>query len=253
LELGALIPTEAFQSPFPNSEIPMETAGIGQITVARFASVGYNRSMTPSVVGTSRPRGTLRARAFSLIEMLISMAIIIILFTMMYGFGSRNHQMNQRKVCQSNLLKIYIGLQIYGNDYADRFPVVTNAQTAEEVFEVLVPRYTADTGIYVCPGSKDKPLAPGISLRKGRVSYSYYMGWGAANADKVLLTDKQVNATPKLAGDLIFSEDGKKPGNNHHKYGGNLLFADGSVKTSPARAAFAIPQPTNVVLLNPKP
>jgi prepilin-type N-terminal cleavage/methylation domain-containing protein/prepilin-type processing-associated H-X9-DG protein len=231
----------------------METAEIGQITVARFGAVRYNRRMTPNCVQAHCGRSRRFRRAFSLIEMLISMAIIIILFTMMYGFGSRKHQMNQRKVCQSNLLKIYIGLQIYGNDYADRFPVVTNAQTSEDVFDVLVPRYTADTSVYICPGSKDKPLAPGVSLRKGRVSYSYYMGWGATNADQVLLTDKQVDANPKAAGETIFSEDGKKPGNNHHKYGGNLLFADGSVRTSPALAAFAVVPPTNVVLLNPKP
>jgi prepilin-type N-terminal cleavage/methylation domain-containing protein len=231
----------------------METAGIGQITVARFGAVRYNRRMTPNCVQAHCGRSRLSRRAFSLIEMLITLAIILILFTMMYGFGSRNNQMNQRKRCQSNLLKIYIGLQIYGNDYADRFPVVTNAQTSEDVFDVLLPQYTADTSVYICPGSKDKPLAPGVSLRKGRVSYSYYMGLGVADATQVLLTDKQVDAAPKLSGDRIFSEDGKKPGNNHHKYGGNLLFADGTVKTSPARAAFAVQPPTNVVLLNPKP
>lgn len=209
--------------------------------------------MTPNGIAPHGGRQRLFRSAFSLIEMLISLAIIIILFTMMYGFGSRNHQMTQRKKCQSNLLKIYIGLQIYGNDYADRFPVVTNAQTSEDVFDVLVPRYTADTSVYICPGSKDKPLTPGISLRKGRVSYAYYMGLGVTNADQVLLTDQQVDAAPKLSGDRIFSEDGKKPGNNHHKYGGNLLFADGSVQTSPARAKFAVRPPTNVVLLNPKP
>jgi prepilin-type N-terminal cleavage/methylation domain-containing protein len=209
--------------------------------------------MTPNGIAPPYGRRRLFRRAFSLIEMLISLAIILILFTMMYGFGSRNNQMNQRKKCQANLLKIYIGLQIYGNDYANRFPVVTNAQTSEDVFDVLVPRYTADTSVYICPGSKDKPLPPGISLRKRRVSYAYYMGLSVTNADQVLLTDQQVDAAPKLSGDRIFSEDGKKPGNNHHKYGGNLLFADGAVKTSAARAAFAVRPLTNVVLLNPKP
>jgi prepilin-type N-terminal cleavage/methylation domain-containing protein len=200
------------------------------------------------------PGGTaFRAGAFSLIEMLISLAIILILFTLMYGFGSRNNQLNQQKKCQSNLLKIYIGLQIYGHDHAGQFPVVSNARTAEDVLDVLVPRYTADTSVYVCPGSKDKALTPGVSLRKGRVSYAYYMGWTATDSGQVLLTDKQVDATPKRVGEKIFSEDGKKPGNNHHQYGGNLLFADGTIKISPALAAFAVTPPSNVILLNPKP
>ena len=70
---------------------------------------------------------------------------------------------------------------------------------------------------------------------------------------ELVLTDKQVDATPKRVGKKIFSEDGRKPGNNHHQYGGNLLFADGSIKISPALAAFAVTPPADVILLNPKP
>jgi prepilin-type processing-associated H-X9-DG protein len=52
---------------------------------------------------------------------------------------------------------------------------------------------------------------------------------------------------------MVFSPDGKKPGNNHNKFGGNFLFCDGNVQTTPARLAFPLPQATNVILLNPKP
>ena len=196
---------------------------------------------------------TSRQRGFSLIEMLISVALILIIFTMMYGFGSKKNQMNQKRRCESNLQKLFISFQIYANEQHSVFPVVTNARTAEEALDGLVPRYTADTALFLCPGSKDDPLTAGESLRKGRISYSYYMGRKPTDTDAVLLTDKQVNTEPKQAGDPLFSANGKKPGNNHHQYGGNLMFTDGSVRASPATAAFDLPLHTNVVLLNPKP
>ncbi len=185
--------------------------------------------------------------------MLISLTIMIILFTMMYGFGSRSNQMAQKKQCQTNLQKMYIALQIYANDSAGRFPVVTNAPTSEAALDVLIPRYSADTAIFVCPGSKDSALPAGESLRKGRISYAYYMGRTSSDGERVLASDKQVDTQAKLAGDKVFSETGKFPGNNHHKYGGTFLFCDGGMKSSPAVAAIALPLATNVVLLNPKP
>ncbi len=194
-----------------------------------------------------------RAGGFSLIEMLITLTIILILFTMMYGFGSRSNQMAQKKKCQANLQKMYIALQIYSNDSGGEFPVTTNARTSEEPLDMLVPRYSSDTAIFVCPGSKDSALPAGESLRKGRISYAYYMGRRASESESVLASDKQVDTQAKDAGQRAFSEHGKSPGNNHHKYGGTFLFCDGGMKSSPATSAIALPLGTNVVLLNPKP
>jgi prepilin-type N-terminal cleavage/methylation domain-containing protein len=194
-----------------------------------------------------------RAGGFSLIEMLITLTIMLILFTMMYGFGSRSNQMTQKKKCQGNLQKMYVALQIYSTDSGGRFPVATNARTSEDVLDVLVPRYSADTAIFVCPGSKDRALPAGASLRKGRISYAYYMGRTAADGERVLASDKQVDTRAKLAGDKVFSDNGKFPGNNHHKYGGTFLFCDGGMKSSPAVAPLDLPVATNIVLLNPKP
>ena len=194
-----------------------------------------------------------RADGFSLIEMLITLAIILILFTTMYGFGSRSNQVTQKKKCQSNLQKMYIALQIYSNDSNGKFPIVTNATGSEDPLDLLVPRYSSDTAIFVCPGSKDSPLPAGESLRKARISYAYYMGRMVSDGDRVLASDKQVDDQAKQAGDRAFSANGKFPGNNHHKYGGTFLFCDGGMKSSPPAASIALPLSTNVVLLNPKP
>jgi hypothetical protein len=79
------------------------------------------------------------------------------------------------------------------------------------------------------------------------------MGLRLTDAQELLMTDKQVNVQPKVAGQTVFSSTGKAPGNNHHKYGGNYLFADGRMEMSSAIAPFSVVWTQGVVLLNPKP
>lgn len=213
----------------------------------------YNQSMTSQRSGFPSPPPPVRRRAFSLIEMLISLAIILILFTMMFGFGSRQNQINQKQKCLTQLQKIYIGLQIYAHEHQNWFPRLTNATSSEPALAVLVPRYVADSTLFVCPGSKDQVLAPGTPLTAGRISYAYYMGRRQTDARLPLMSDRQIDTKPKVSHGQVFSEDGGKPANNHHKYGGVFLFSDGSTEQSPATAAMALPLGPNVVLLNPKP
>ncbi len=88
-------------------------------------------------------------------------------------------------------------------------------------------------------------------MKGGRISYSYYMGRAKGSAQLPVLTDAQVDTTPKIAGQLVFSPDGKAPGNNHGRNGGNILFCDGHVENSPARASVALPINPGETLLNP--
>jgi predicted RecB family nuclease len=67
------------------------------------------------------------------------------------------------------------------------------------------------------------------------------------------MSDRQINTLPKSAGDIAFSINGKPPGNNHHKYGGNVLFSDGHMEMTPPKISFSLAVPPGVVLLNPRP
>ena len=155
--------------------------------------------------------------------------------------------------CQQNLQKLFIAMQLYTTDYKEAFPAVTAATHSEEALNLLVPKYTADTSVFICAASKDSALPSGESLLKKRISYAYYMGRHASDIEAVLVTDEQVNASSKAPGQQVFSADGKPPGNNHQNKGGNFLFCDGHADSSASAAKASLTLTQGVVLLNPLP
>lgn len=186
------------------------------------------------------------ARAgFSLLELLIVVALIMVIASLYFNPGGRDRQRELKAACQKNMQKTYVALEIYATDSGGKFPVVPGALGSREPLNLLVPRYTSDTSIFVCPGSQE------AGILGGKTSYAYYMGRKVADATLPLMSDRQVDTTAKDAGQYVFSRDGKPPGNNHHRFGGNFLFCDGHVESSPAKAAFALPLTNGVVLLNP--
>ena len=194
-----------------------------------------------------------QSMAFSLLELLVVVAIMVILTTMYWGSGSGARQKKLQADCQNNLQKSYIALQIFAKDHGDKFPEAPGARTSEEPLDALVPRYTSDTAVFICPASKDSGLPSAESIRKRKISYAYYMGRRLVDAQEALLSDKQVDTQSKVAGQPVFSSTGKPPGNNHGKAGGNFMFCDGHVQSAPATAPFSLVLTQGVVLLNPKP
>lgn len=210
-----------------------------------------------SAAGLSRAEGLQaggRGQAgFSFIELLVVFALILILSTMYWGSTSTSRRRQQQEACRKNLEKIYVALQIYANDHGGAFPEIAGARTSEEALSGLVPRYTVDTTVFICPGGKDPPLPTGEPFRERRISYAYLMGRFATNAQAVLMSDRQVNARAKEAGEQVFSRTGKPPGNNHGKAGGNFLFVDGHLEATAAQLPFSLGVTQGVVLLNPRP
>ena len=193
-------------------------------------------------------------RGFSLLELLIVVTVIFVLFTLYFSAGSKAYQTKQIAACEKNLQNIYVALRTWSQDNNDRLPLLADAKTSEAPLSQLIPRYTTGTEFFICPGSKDSPLPDAKPFADRKISYAYYMGRTLKDgADQPLLSDRQVNTNAKTAGGPLFSPDGKKPGNNHNKYGGNVMFCDGIVQSSPAQSAFALTNTPNVVLLNPKP
>lgn len=196
--------------------------------------------------------GRSSSAGFSLVELLVVVALMVVMYAMLYSFGSKSHQETEAERCSDNLQKIFLASQIYANDFR-AFPLNTNAQTSEAVFNLLIPRYTADRSIFICPGGRDSDIPSNASLTDYKISYAYYMGRGTNDgAGAFLASDRQIDSLSKAVGDQVFSLTGKPPGNNHSRYGGNVLFCDGTVQKIPPRTPFSLAFSNGIVLLNPK-
>jgi prepilin-type N-terminal cleavage/methylation domain-containing protein/prepilin-type processing-associated H-X9-DG protein len=202
--------------------------------------------------GVSAVKADRAGRAFSLIELLLTLTIILILFVLVYGSGSRSAQTRSKAACQKNLQTIYLALQIYANDFNGLFPIRKEAPSSEEVLTLLVPKYTSVTEPFICPGSSDERLPEAEPFDRRKISYAYYMGQRATNAAP-LVTDRQINTNAKAPAEAVFSRDGNPPGNNHHKYGGNVMFCDGHIDNVQPATPYPLPVGAGIVLLNPRP
>jgi prepilin-type N-terminal cleavage/methylation domain-containing protein len=190
--------------------------------------------------------------AFSLIELLIVLAVILVLTTMYWHHGPSKRDIDLGS-CRENLEKIYLAMQIYTHDNGDKYPMSTNAVTSEDALAPLVPHYTSDTAVFICPAVGQSSLPANKTFREWKISYAYYMGRRGTDSDKVLMSDAQIDTSSKSKGNTVFSDTGKAPGNNHGKGGGNFMMGDGSVVSSTADAPFTLTVTPPIVLLNPKP
>jgi prepilin-type N-terminal cleavage/methylation domain-containing protein len=193
------------------------------------------------------------SRAFSLIELMLVVLIISVLTILSMGRLNSSSRDKLKAQCQKNLQTMYLSLSIYANDFKGHFPVVKNATSSEEPLSILVPRYTTVTEMFICPASSDRALPEGEPFARRRISYAYYMGVTTNEGpDTAILSDRQIDTAPKRMGQQLFSITGKKPADNHGKYGGNYITLNGeSFSTGPtAKRDFLFD--TNIVLLNPR-
>ena len=193
--------------------------------------------------------------AFSMIELLLVVAILAIVMILYLNYLNPTTSRRDRELtsCRENMERIYLAMDIYARDNKDNYPVVTNAHSSEEALAPLVPHYSSDTGIFLCPASAaaDTTQPTNVAFRDWKISYAYYMGRRASDPAAVM-SDAQVDTQPKSQGDTVFSETGKPPGNNHGKGGGNFMMCDGSVFPSGVNAPFPLRFTQPIVLLNPK-
>ena len=201
---------------------------------------------------TSAPERT-TTNAFSLIELMLVLLVVMILTILSVGRISGSNRDKIKNQCQGNLQKIFLSATIYMNDNKGNFPVVKGAEHSEEPLSLLIPRYSTLTEMFICPGSGDRALPEGESFARRRISYAYYMGrTNNEGPDEVIASDRQVNTSPKKAGQQIFSDKGKKPGANHSKYGGCYVTLSGESGGSRSFADRDFLFGTNVTLLNPR-
>ena len=194
-----------------------------------------------------------KAHGFSLVELLVVMAIGLVLYVSIYGPSSASGQAKRRAQCAQQLQQMHQILTLFAGEHDGAFPAARGS-TSEGALSQLVPLYTTDTSVFICPGSGHAALPGAQPFADRRVSYAYCAGLERdADPAAMLVADALASTGAKLPGDALFSTTGTAPGNNHRTAGGNILFVDGHVEMPGTLAPRALPIPPGATLLNPRP
>ena len=220
--------------------------------------------------------GTLRRRSrFTLIEMLVVVAIVAILASLMSPSLMSTLDASRRVACQNNLRQQYLGFSAYAGDEHGRlphspkfnpsFPVFFDVPEVpdERGFSYFAKGYLGialktrgySTGRAGGAGARDVLYCPGVAQHMpeyddmhGTIEYSFYASLPKQKRGVRLSRVSGSNPYPRmLSCDRLFT--GQLNGNDqgarqtrmqvgHRSQGGNVLAGDGSVKWEEAFGAF---------------
>ena len=189
-------------------------------------------------------------RAFSLVEIMVIVAIIGIIAGLAFGSLQKARAMAFRSQCASNLHAISIGLYAYSNDHNGMFPYSLDSAGVPLDRTLVEGQYLGNKQIFKCPADV-LPRQPSGALAK-TYCLNTYVFWSTNPTFQNPASTSQGNhfriskplsqvillferATPLLIyGSPASSAQGSLgtniDPNNTHLVGGNFLFADGHIE-----------------------
>jgi len=167
-----------------------------------------------------------RQAAFTLMELLIVIAIIGILASLLVPAVSRTKEAGRSTICLNNLHQIGIGLVLYVQDNDNRLPVMYDHGTngvppaGPAINQVLLPYANDESNIFRCPSDRQ-----GLFERTGS-SYAWNNLLNGQDADRLQML---TNGYPLHQIFVVFDKE------KFHIVRGdqraiNFLYADGHIK-----------------------
>lgn len=189
------------------------------------------------------PHFYLRA-AFTLVEMLVLIAIIALLGLVVYPSYLVQKDKAQRIRCTSHLKQVGLAFRIWAGDHDDKNPfhhAVTNGGTKEFIatgetfrhFEIMSNELNTPK-ILVCPADKQRVAADRFTPAWNNGNVGYFVGIDAEDVapSRFLSGDRNIQGGTEIGTNLLAfsSTNGVGWGPGLHKGQGNVGLADGSVQ-----------------------
>jgi competence protein ComGC len=153
-------------------------------------------------------------RGFTFIELVASMALIMLVLAFLFPTFARSRQAARRSNCMSNLHQFGVALHLYSQDYNGMFPAEDNRWSP-------LMSYVKNTQVFVCPNepqdSREKYGWPG--------SYSEFAGLG-----QFMFSSYQYKGG--LANDMPGNTPVARDWSPWDMNGVDVLYLDGNVKWS---------------------
>jgi prepilin-type N-terminal cleavage/methylation domain-containing protein/prepilin-type processing-associated H-X9-DG protein len=205
------------------------------------------------------PKNKKSESAFTLIELLVVIAIIAILAAMLLPALASAKQRAWTIQCNSNLHQISLGMIMYADDAAGRYPKsggiipwnIVNLDAPTNSWLQQIYPFTQSTNVYRCPANKLQPAS-------WQSQFNYFNGARAAYiaaATAAAVEEKKIQFPSAfvISGDTVWDSTGSEaldadkddytwncvggPANGFnwqewraHTQGQNILFADGHAK-----------------------
>jgi prepilin-type processing-associated H-X9-DG protein len=187
--------------------------------------------------------------AFTMIELLLVIAIIAMLVAILFPVFGRVRDTARRSTCQSNLKQIGLGIMQYTQDHDEFFPLTGTVNLSFSTFSSAQP-YFKSLQLLQCPSETTEPDRNALTI--GYTDYFFNRELGVVatptNQAKLLNTTLTIMAGDADSGSAANRTGGcavskftvvtgcstaglaQMPAYRRHLEGGNLLFTDGHVK-----------------------
>ncbi|MDP6356744.1 MAG: type II secretion system protein [Planctomycetota bacterium] len=194
----------------------------------------------------TRPKYAIQESAFTVVEMLITTAILSVMSVLLFA-GVRNvREMAKLQYCRNNLREVGAAFDLYDTYWSGKLPPVTGID--DDDLRALYPRCTVSLDIFVCISTGNQANthedladnAVGGRTAGPGTSYEYLSHYLYDSSGSTLTTPrKKTRSSVDIRGDKIWLiMDAMEAGipnipdmaDNHYETGGNVLFADSHVE-----------------------
>jgi prepilin-type N-terminal cleavage/methylation domain-containing protein len=187
-----------------------------------------------------RPRRDQTGLAFTLVELLVVIAVMAILASLLLPAVLQSKARGLRAKCLSNLHQISLGFNLFAHDHDGRYPMQVPAGEGGSLDYVGTPQafrhfqalsnQLVTLHILVCPADKRLPAMDWTALRNRHVSYFVGLTARSEWPLSLLAGDRNItNATaPTLPPEYLLNQGASWTG-ELHRFQGNVVLADGSV------------------------